>query len=81
MTHISYFRATQNLVEARRLHEVDKEVNEEIEDNDDIVFLPTVDSELVAPSNIKVSIIQVWTIIQIRGIQLNINQVLNKRKY
>ena len=68
-------------MEERRLHEVDKEVNEEIEDNDDIVFLPTVDSELVAPSNIKVSIMKVWTIIQIlRGIELNINQVSNKRK-
>ena len=68
-------------MEERRLHEVDKEVNEEIEDNDDIVFLPTVDSELVAPSNIKVSIMKVWTIIQIlRGIEPNINQVSNKRK-
>ena len=56
------------------MHEVDKEVNEEIEDNDDIVFLPTVDSELVAPSNIKVSFMNVWTIIQIlRGIELNQN--------
>ncbi|XP_023344793.1 uncharacterized protein LOC111714025 [Eurytemora carolleeae] len=46
-------RDTQNLVEGRRMKEIEKDVNIEVEDNDDIVFIPSVDSNQAAPVNLK----------------------------
>ena len=48
-------RETQNLVESRRMKEIEKDVNIEVEDSDDIVFLPSVDSGRAASVNLKVN--------------------------
>ena len=50
-------RDTQNLVEGRRMKEIEKDVNIEVEDNDDIVFIPSVDSNQAAPTNLKVTLL------------------------
>ena len=49
-------RDTQNLVESRRMKEIEKDVNIEDEDNDDVVFIPSVDSNQAAPANLKVGL-------------------------
>ena len=49
-------RDTQNLVESRRMKEIEKDVNIEDEDNDDVVFIPSVDSNQAAPANLKVEL-------------------------
>jgi len=46
-------RETQNTVEERRNKETEKDLNVEIEDNDDMIFLPTTDTPSSIPRNTK----------------------------
>lgn len=39
------------------MKEIEKDVNIEVEDNDDIVFIPSVDSKQAAPTNLKVTLL------------------------
>eukprot|EP00088_Acartia_fossae_P031724 TRINITY_DN3253_c0_g2_i2.p1 TRINITY_DN3253_c0_g2~~TRINITY_DN3253_c0_g2_i2.p1 ORF type:complete len:388 (+),score=80.97 TRINITY_DN3253_c0_g2_i2:740-1903(+) len=46
-------RETQNQVETRRMRGIEADVAEELEDHDDLAFLPTIDSAHAASRNIK----------------------------
>jgi len=46
-------RDTQNQVEERRMRGVEADISEESEDHDDLVFVPSVDSQVAQAANIK----------------------------
>ena len=49
-----FVRETQNLVRERQNLEVEKDINVEVEDNDDLLFVPTVDVPASDGKNAKV---------------------------
>lgn len=77
-------RATQNLVEQRRMEDIEKEVGVEVEDNDDIAFISSVDTDRVASTNLKMfvstlpfSVDYDYLLVTTDQTVLNINTVLN----